>query len=60
MGRERGKKKKYEKQFDNNNDADDKINYAQGTVDEKKRVGGLGSSRSLNLIPRRWRISGAI
>ena len=28
--------------------------------EKKKRVGGLGSSRSLNLIPRRWRISGAI
>lgn len=55
------KKKKYEKQFDNNNDADDKINYAQGMLDEEKRKrGGLNSSRSLNLIPKRWRISGAI
>lgn len=31
------KKKKYEKQFNNNNDADDKINYAQGWRMRKKK-----------------------
>jgi len=35
-GEGREKKKKYEKQFNNNNDADDKINYAQGWRMRKK------------------------